>query len=361
MQIGIVGLPYSGKTTIFQTITETHLDTNALQRRDANISMVKVQDERLDKLTSIFNPKKKVNATIEIIDMVGMQKGDHSSQSFTANFLSKVKTNNALIHVVRAFKDETVPHVEGSIDVLRDIRILEEELIFADMAFIENRLQKLEKEATKPKNKEIALKEKEIMIKWNEALQNEIPLRELEMTEDEIKLMKNYQPLTAKPLLIAINLDEDEIANSRAIIESIKKEVKGENIRIEPFFAKIEMELVQLESEEKQMFMEEYGIKESALSRLITSAYDLMGLQSFFTVGEDECRAWTIHKGFNAQQAAGVIHTDFYNKFIRAEVVSYEDFVKYGSFAACREHGVFRLEGKEYIVQDGDILHVRHG
>ncbi|MFH1050551.1 MAG: redox-regulated ATPase YchF [bacterium] len=361
MQIGIVGLPYSGKTTFFQTLTETHLDPNALQKRDANIAVVKVIDERLDKLTAIFNPKKKVNATIEIVDMIGLQKGDHSSQSFTANFLSKVKTNDAIIHVVRGFSDDSISHVDGSIDILRDIKTLEEEFFLADMSFIENRLEKLEKEALKPKNKELALKEKEVMLKWNEALQNDIPLRELEMTEDEQKYIKNYQPLSAKPLLLAINLDEKDINSSDVIVKSISENIKGNNIRIEPFYAKIEMELVALNDEEKQMFMEEYGIKESALARLIRSAYSLLGLQSFFTVGEDECRAWTIKKGENAQGAAGTIHTDFFNKFIRAEVVSYNDFIKYETFAKCKENAVFRLEGKEYIVKDGDILHVRHG
>jgi ribosome-binding ATPase len=361
MQIGIVGLPYTGKTTFFQTLTETQLDPDALQKREANIAMIKVQDERLDKLTTIFNPKKKVNATIEIVDMVGLQKGDHISQSFTANFMSKVKTNDALIHVVRGFNDDTVPHVDETIDILRDIKTLEDEFMFADMAFIENRLEKLDKEATKPKNKDAALKEKEVMLRWNDSLQNETPLREMKMTDDEILLMKNYQPLSAKPLLIAVNLDENDIAKADEIVASLKNDFKSINIRIEPFFAKIEMELVALEDDEKAMFMEEYGIKESALSRLIRSAYSLLGLQSFFTVGDDECRAWTIHKGDNAQEAAGTIHTDFYNKFIRAEVTSYNDFMEYGSFAKCKEHGVFRLEGKEYIVQDGDILHVRHG
>ncbi len=361
MQIGIVGLPYSGKTTFFQTLTETHLDTNALQKRDANIAVVKVIDDRLDKLTAIFNPKKKINATIEIVDMVGLQKGDHSSQSFTANFLSKVKTNDAIIHVVRGFSDDSISHVDGSIDILRDIKTLEEEFFLADMSFIENRLEKLEKEALKPKNKELALKEKEVMLKWNKSLQNEIPLRDIEMTEDELKYVKNYQPLSAKPLLLAINLDEKDINNSDAIVKSISEKITGKNIRIEPFYVKIEMELVALNDEEKQMFMEEYGIKESALARLIRSAYSLLGLQSFFTVGEDECRAWTINKGDNAQAAAGTIHTDFFNKFIRAEVVSYNDFIKYETFAKCKENAVFRLEGKEYIVNDGDILHVRHG
>lgn len=361
MQIGIVGLPYSGKTTFFQTLTETLLSQDALQKRDANQAIIKVQDDRLDKLNEIFNPRKKIYATIEIVDLVGLQKGDHSSQTFTTNFISKVKTNDALIHVVRGFQDDTVPHVDGSIDMVRDIHTLEEEFLFADMAFVEGRFEKLEKDMRKPKAKDAALKEKAVMEKWNEALQNEIPLRQIDMSDEEKQYVKNYQPLTAKPMLIALNLDEEDINRSQEIVDEVKSKVEMKNVKIEPFFAKIEMELMTLPPDEKKVFMEEYGLKDSALSRLIRSAYDLLGLQSFFTVGEDECRAWTIRKGENAQQAAGTIHTDFYNKFIRAEVVAFDDFIKNGSFAKCKESGVFRLEGKEYIVQNGDIFHVRHG
>src|SRR3989339_13351 len=361
MQIAIVGLPYSGKTTFFQTLTETQFDQHALQKREINIATVKVQDKRLDALTEIFQPKKKVNATIEIVDLVGVQKGEKAGSMFNIAFLTKVRNNDALIHVVRAFEDESIPHVEGSIDVLRDIKIFEDELLFADLAFIEGRLEKLEREMGKQKTKEQALKEKEIMKKWNDTLEKGTPLREREMHDDEILLLKNYQPLTSKPLLIAVNFDEKDISLDDGIIEQLRQNIKSKKIRIEPFFAKIERELVSLEEDEKKMFMEEYGIKESALSRLIRSAYRLLGLQSFFTVGEDECRAWTIHEGDNAQVAAGTIHTDFFNKFIRAEVTHYEDFMKYKTFVKCKEHGVFRLEGKEYLVKDGDILHVRHG
>jgi ribosome-binding ATPase YchF (GTP1/OBG family) len=213
----------------------------------------------------------------------------------------------------------------------------------------------------KAKNKDMMIKEKEYIQRWSEALQNETPLRDLDMSEDEMRYARNYQPLSAKPLLIALNLDENDIKKSDEIVESVRSKFSGKNVKIEPFFAKIEIELSQLSPDEKEMFMGEYGLTESALSRLIRSAYDLLGLQSFFTVGEDECRAWTIKKGMTAQEAAGVIHTDFYNKFIRAEVVGYHDFIECGSFAKCKEKGHFRLEGKEYIVKDGDILHVRHG
>jgi len=360
MQIGIVGLPFSGKTTFFQTLTETHLDTEALRKKDANVATVKVPDRRLDELTKIFQPKKQINATIEIVDVAGIQKNEQGKTSFTTNFLSKVKTNDALIHVVRGFEDENFPHPEGSIDMLRDIRMLEEELILADMSQIENRMEKLQKELKKQNAGEGIHKEKEILEKWLNSLQSGVPIRSLELTSEDVRIIKNFQPLSAKPMLIALNFSDDDIKRADNNIEEIRKQIQGKSLAIEPFFAKIEMELAMLNDDDKAIFMQEYGIKESALSRLIRSAYSLLGLQSFFTVGEDECRAWTIRKGMNAQESAGVIHTDFYNKFIRAEVVNYQDFMECGSFAKCKEKGIFRLEGKEYIVKDGDILHVRH-
>lgn len=360
MQIGIVGLPFSGKTTLFQTLTETHLDPEALAKRDSNQAIVKVPDERLDKLTEMYNPKKKVNATIEIVDVAGVQKAEQGSM-FNTQFLTKVRTNDAIIHVVRGFEDDMVPHIENSIDIIRDIQTFEDEFIFSDMAFLEKRFEKLEKELKKGKDKDKLLREKAAMEKWNEALQNEMPIRELDLSDDEQWYVKNYQPLSAKPLMIALNLSESDVDKSDGILAKVKDKVKGKNFRVEPFFAKIEMELSQLDDEEKNMFMDEYGLKESPLNRMIRGAYDLLGLQSFFTVGEDECRAWTIKKGMNAQESAGVIHTDFYNKFIRAEVVAYDDYVEHGSMAACRDKGLVRLEGKEYIVKDGDIINVRHG
>ncbi len=360
MQIGIIGLPYSGKTTLFQTITQTQIDNSSF-RKETNQAIVKVPDSRLDKLTSIFNPKKKVNATIDFVDLVGVQKTDKASSMFNSQFISKVRTNDAFLHVVRAFDDPAVPHPNLTIDVERDIRLLEDEFFLNDMAFLESRFEKLEKDMMKQKNKDEVKKELETMKKWHYTLESGLPLREMELTDDDIKFIKNYQPLTAKPLMIAVNFSENEIKNSDSIISKLRNTFKGNKIRIEPFFAKIELELSSLSDEERAIFMEEYGLTESPLEKMIRNAYELLGLQSFFTVGEDECRAWTIKKGYTAQEAAGVIHTDFYNKFIRAEVVSYEDFIREGSFAKCKEKGLFRLEGKEYIVQDGDIINVRHG
>ncbi len=361
MQIGLVGLPVSGKTTVFQTLTQIYLDAAAAMKRESNQAIVKVPDKRLDTLTEMFNPKKKVNATIEIVDLVGLQKGDRTSSQFNSQFISKVKTNDAFIHVVRGFEDEMNPHIEGSIDIYRDICSLEDEFLLTDLAFVESRLEKLDKDLMKQKNKDDIKHEIETMQKWHKTLEENIPLRELDFEESEIKYVKNYQPLTAKPLLIALNLAEGDVAKSDEILNSIKSKISGNNIRIEPFFAKIELELSQLPPEEKDMFMEEYGLTDSPLDRMIRRAYDLLGLQSFFTVGEDECRAWTIRKGMTAQDAAGAIHTDFYNKFIRAEVVGYDDFIEAGSMAKCKEKGIFRLEGKEYICKDADILNIRHG
>jgi GTP-binding protein YchF len=360
MQIGLVGLSYSGKTTLFQTLTQIHLDTTGFAKRDSNQAIVKVPDERLNYLTCLFNPKKKVNATIEIVDISGLKKGDRTSTQFNTQVISKIRTNDALIHIVRGFVDETVPHPDGSIDMLRDIHTINDELLLTDLAFVEVRVEKLEKDMMKTKDKDVIKKELESMLRWKEQLENGDALRNLDFNEDEQHYLKNYQPITAKPMLIALNLSENDVKNAEQIVEDIKSKINGQRISIIPFFAKIEMELNSIDENDKAIFMEEYGIKDAPLDRMIRSCYDLLGLQSFFTVGEDETRAWTIKKGMTAQQAAGTIHTDFYNKFIRAEVVSYNDFVKYGSINGCKDNGCFRLEGKEYICQDGDILNIRH-
>ena len=358
MQIAVVGLPYAGKTTLFQTITNTYIDSNAFQKKDENKAIVKVPDKRLDKLSEMFNPKKTVYASLEIVDIAGQQKIEGKSP-FSENFLAKVKNNDALLHVVRGFEDDTFPHPNGNINLLRDINTLETEFILSDMTIFETRIERLNKQLQKLSTDE-AKKEFAIINNWLESLQTNIPLRNLAFNNDEKRFLKIFQPLTAKPLLIALNLDETKVKDSDKIVEDIKNKVVSKNLKISAFFAKIEMELGQLPVEEAETFMEDYGIKESALDRLIADSYSLLGLQSFFTVGEDECRAWTIRQGDTAQEAAAVIHSDFYNTFIRAETVSYDDFISNGSFAKCKEKGVFRLEGKEYIVKNGDILSIRH-
>lgn len=359
MQIGIVGLPFSGKSTLFQTITKTLLDPSELTKSEAHQAVIKVPDARLDKLTEMFNPKKKVNATIEVVDVVGLQKGDSGSTQFTGNFLAKVKTNDALVQVVRLFENETVPHPDGSINMMRDINSFETEFIISDMALIEKRLENIKKQIMKTSDDKLK-RELPVLEKCLELLQNEIPLRDHNFTKDEMIILKTYQMLSVKPMLIALNFDENQINDTEKYLTELVKTKVGHNTRALSFFGKIEMEMAELSEEDAKVFMADYAIKESALDSLIRESYDLLGLQSFFTVGEDECRAWTIRKGMNAQEAAGEIHTDFYKKFIRAEVVSYDDYVELGSFQKAKEAGKWRLEGKEYIVKDGDIISVRH-
>jgi hypothetical protein len=359
MQIGVVGLPFSGKTTLFQTITKTLLDTSHLSRPETHLAVIKVPDARLDKLTEIFNPKKKVNATIEFIDVAGLKSDESGAVKFSGNFLANVKNNDALLLVVRLFNDESVVHPEGSIDMMRDINMFETEFILSDLSIIEKRIENLKKQILKTQD-DVMKRELALLERCNSHLQNEKPLRDAELTRDEAALLKTYQLLSIKPLLIALNLDETQVKEKDTFLEKLVKTKIGKHSKALAFFGKIEFEMTEFGEEDAKVFMDEFGITESALTGIIREAYSLLGLQSFFTVGEDECRAWTIRKGMNAQEAAGEIHSDFFNKFIRAEVVHYDDFIKTGSFAKAKELGVWRLEGKEYVVKDGDIISVRH-
>lgn len=359
MQIGIVGLPLCGKSTLFQTITKTHLDAAALSKTETHQAVIKVPDERLNRLAEMFNPKKTICASIEFVDVVGLQKGDSGSTQFTSNFLSKVKTNDALIQVVRAFNSQVIPHPDGSVDVLRDINSFETEFILSDLAIVEKRIDNVKKQILKTQDDHLK-RELPVLEKCYDLLQNETPLREYLFAKEELQILKTYQFLSLKPMLIAVNLSEDQAAEKDKYLSIIEPKLK-QNTKGITFFGQIEMEMSELGEEDTDIFMKEYGITESALDNIIKQAYHLLGLQSFFTVGEDECRAWTIKKGMTAQEASGEIHTDFYNKFIRAEVVQYIDYLSSGSFAKAKEQGVWRLEGKDYIVKDGDIISVRHG
>ena len=360
MQIGIVGLPQSGKSTLFQTITKTHLDLSSMMKVETHQVIIKVPDERLDKLTSIFNPKKKTSATIEVLDVVGLQKGDSESTQFTSNFLGKVKNNDALIQVVRLFKSNIVPHPEGSVNMMRDIDVFETEFIFSDLAIIEKRIDTVKKQVQKVQDDKLK-RELPLLEKCYQILQEEKPLKEAHLSLDELKMLNSFQLLTVKPMLIALNLDESQVNDTGKYLDELAKKKLSTHTKALCFFGKIEQELSELSDKEAQIFMSEYGIKESALNSIIREAYDLLGLQSFFTCGEQECRAWTIKKESTAQEAAGEIHSDFYNKFIRAEVVGYDDFISVGTFAKAKENGTWRLEGKEYLVKDGDIMIIRHG
>jgi GTP-binding protein YchF len=323
-------------------------------------AIVKVPDPRLDRCSEIFSPKKTAYATIEFVDVVGLKKGESGSTQFTTNFLSNVKTNDALVQVVRVFINETVSHPDGSIDGMRDIAAFETEFILSDLSLIENRIEKIKKQILKMQDEQ-GKRELPVLEKCKQILETEIPLREAEFTKDESVLLRSYQLLSMKPMLIALNLDESQRTNVPAFVRQVASKKEGKYTKVVTFFGKIEMEMSELPDDEAPIFMEEYGITESALATLIREAYALLGVQSFLTVGEDECKAWTIRKGMTAQDAAGVIHSDFFNRFIRAEVVHYDHFIAAeGSFAKTRESGQWRLEGKEYIVKDGDIISIRH-
>lgn len=359
MQIGLVGLQYSGKTTLFHTLSETSSHDAQSQKEEAAIEVVKVPDARLDNLTKIFNPKKQINATIEVFDIPGLKMSDDNKVKITSTFLNNVRNNDALFYIISAFMDESVAHPLNSIDPIRDIEFLETEFLLSDMAFLESRLDRIHKDILKSRDEKLK-RELPLIEKCYAHCEKELPLRTLALDENEIKLLSGYQLLTLKPLAIAVNYDEDSIPNVDMEISKIKTKVERIQAEVIPFFAKIELELSKLSEEDQAVFMKDYGITESALSKILRTCYSMLGLQSFFTVGEDECRAWTIKKNYNAQHAAGVIHTDFFNKFIRAEVVHYKDFITHGSFAKCKDAGSWRLEGKEYIVKDGDILNIRH-
>jgi GTP-binding protein YchF len=359
MQIGLVGLQYSGKSTLFNILSGTEPSEQNIGSDKAAVEVVKVPDERLDRLTEFFNPKKVVYATIEVYDIPGLRRGDDGKLRISNTFLNEVKNNNALFYVIRQFEDQSVPHPMNKIDPAADLAYLENEFLFHDLAFLESRIEKIRKEVMKTKDEKLK-REIPVIEKCLEHVEKEKPLRVLNLDDNEIKMLSGYQLLTLKKMVVAINFDDNSIGNTEPVVEQIKNQINDESVDVIPFYAKLESELATLNDDDRKMFMDDYGITESALSKILRSSYKALGLHSFFTVGEDENRAWTIKKNFTAQDSAGVIHTDFYNKFIRAEVVAYDDFIEHKSFAKCKEAGVWKLEGKDYIVNDGDIINVRH-
>lgn len=356
MQIGIVGLPFSGKTTLFDTLlAHKSADDTYKQKSEAERGIVKVPDERLNKLTEIFNPKKQVNATIEYIKVPGIegQKGN----ALPTQFLTNVKYVDTILLMVRHFDNDMYPHPLEKVDPVRDINFINSEFLFHDLAIAETRIEKLEKLVMKTQN-DRDKRELKILQKCKEYLEEEKPLRELKIDENEEFLIRGFQFLTIKPLLYVVNINENEISKSEQIISELN-DVITPGTKITALSAEIEKEISQLEGEDAQVFLEDLQISEPATQKLIRVSYELLGLQSFFTVGEDECRSWTITKGTNAPKAAGVIHTDMEKGFIRAEVVTYDDLIRNGSLSVCKDKGVMRLEGKEYIVKDGDIMSIR--
>ncbi len=362
MKLAIIGLSNSGKTTVFNALTGQNIETTlyATVAGDPHFGVVKVPDQRIETLAEIYKPKKMTHATVEYVDYIGLTKGDVVQNG---KVFDLIKDADAVVHVVRAFEDEVVSHPLNSIDPLRDIETVELEFIFGDMEFVEKRLQRMEEGAKKGKKPNEA--EKKLMLKCKEALEKEMPLRNVEFDEEEQKAMKPLQFASTKPEIIVINVGEDDLTSGRAkeLLSSAEEFIRSRGLsdttRVVTLCGKIEMEIAQLPPDEAKAFLDDLGIEEPALYKLIRESYDLLGLISFLTAGEDEVRAWTITKGMNAQKAAGKIHSDIERGFIRAELVSYEDFMADGSMSAARDKGHLRLEGKTYEVKDGDIINFR--
>ena len=360
LRAALIGFGQTGKTTLFQLMTSAREAARAAHGKgEATIGISKVPDARLDRLTAMYNPKKRVPATIEFSDLATPVRAG-SAQALVD--VAAYKNADALVHVLRAFADPAVPHPSGSIDPARDAQAMEDELILADLGVAERRLERLEKDLKKGKSAELE-RERDVVTLCRAALEDGRPLRSLDLQGDDLKRLRGFQFLSAKPLLVVLNLDEQSLAGGNSARAA---EAAG----LTPFLsraataaaavcAKIELEIAQLEPADAAAFLSDLGLQESGLDRVIRASYELLGYISFFTVGEDECRAWSIPRGLPAQLAAGEIHSDIARGFIRAEVVGYDPLVTRGSMAACRDHGEVRLEGKEYVVLDGDIINFR--
>jgi hypothetical protein len=357
MKTGIIGLPQVGKTSLFKILTKARLEERSHSRQE-HIGVARVPDERLEKLSALYSPKKTTFASVEFVDVAAI--GQEALKE-TA-FLASLRQVDALIHVLRAFEDESIPHV-GPIDPLRDIKNVEFDLMVSDLTQIEKRLERLEKDLKKGRTSELE-REQALLIRSKESLEKEQPLRELEMTNEEKKLIKGFMFLSQKPILYALNIGESttlgtdlDAAVSRLKLDEV---AHRPNAGATAMCGKVEAELAEMDDEEAAEFLGSYGLNESGLVRLIRKSYELLGLISFFTAGEDECRAWTVPVGSKAPQAAGAIHSDLEHHFIRAETIRWDNLLAAGSEAAARSKGTLRLEGKEYIVQDGDVMHIRH-
>jgi ribosome-binding ATPase len=355
MKVGIIGLSSVGKSTLFSLLTGAAAAAPG-GRPEARLGVARVPDSRVEALAKLYSPKKKTLATVEYVDVPGVAKGEGSALVD----LPALRGVDALVHVVRAFESDLVPHPDGSVDPLRDVKMLELELILADLGAVEKRLERLEANIKKL-NKAEDVAERVTFLKMKEALESEKPLRDLALSDEERRRLRNYSFLSDKPLLLAVNLGENQMKGADALLASsgIQAFAEGPGLAVCPISAPIEAEMSELAPEDAAGFREELGLTEPGLDRVIRTSYALLGLLSFLTAGEDECRAWTIRKGTKAQLAAGAIHSDIERGFIRAEVVAFEDLMAAGSLAACRDKGTLRLEGKEYIVRDGDVINFR--
>ena len=361
LKAGIVGLPNVGKSTLFNAITKKNIlaANYPFATIEPNVGVVIVPDSRLDYLVNLYNPKSIIPTSFEFIDIAGLVSGASKGEGLGNKFLAHIRDVDAIVEVVRCFDDENITHVEGKTDPIRDIEIINTELVLADYEIVSNRIDKISKKATTTKDKD-AIKELNVLTKSKEHLEKSIPLRNVIFNTDEIEILKNFNLITLKKVIYVANVDEitASVGDNDYSLE-LKEYASNDNASVVVMSAKLESELADLNDEEKSVFLEEVGITNSGLDKLIFATYDLLGLATFFTSGKDECRAWTFKKGMKAPQCAGIIHSDFERGFIKAEVMSFNDLESAGSELKVKESGKLRLEGKDYVMQDGDIVYFR--
>ena len=359
LKCGIVGLPNVGKSTLFNCISSGKAQSANFPfcTIEPNLGSTNVPDKRLEALADLCNPKRVVPATVDIVDIAGLVKGASKGEGLGNQFLANIRKTDAILHVLRCFDDNNIVHVDGSVDPVRDKEVVDTELQIKDLETVESRIAKVQKQANTGGDKD-AKKLLDLLLRYKSALEAGKSCRTVELGSDEEAMAHDLFLLTNKPVMYVCNVDDSSAVNGNAYVDAVREATKDENAEILIISARTESDIAEMESyEDRKMFLDEMGLEESGSARLIQGAYKLLGLQTFFTAGADECRAWTINKGDKAPKAAGVIHSDFEKGFIRAEVIKYEDFINYKSEAAVRAAGKLATEGKEYIVQDGDIMH----
>ncbi len=360
LKAGIVGLPNVGKSTLFNAITKKNIlaANYPFATIEPNVGIVIVPDKRLDILTEIYHPERTIPTAYEFTDIAGLVKGASVGEGLGNKFLSHIREVDAIVEVVRCFDDSNIIHVENGIDPIRDIEIINLELSLADLEIVNSRIDKIKKKAETNRDKE-AMAEYEILKKVKSSLENGFALRRIEFTKEEKNYLKSFNLLTAKPIIYLANVLENELTSDNDYVKKVIEYAKNENSRVIKICAKMESDLSDLSDNDKKEMLNAIGIKESGLDLLIKETYDLLGLETYFTAGKDEVRAWTYKKGMNAKECAGIIHSDFEKGFIKAEIMSYDDLVKYGNELKVKEAGKTRLEGKDYLMQDGDICYFR--